>query len=271
MVADNFHTKPLIKILQMNRRFLVLALSEKRVRLFEGDSEGLAEKRAEEIPSSLQQAVGLWEQEPFRWGSFTATGMMPQASDLSKLWEAYKVEYLRAIDRELIKRLAGDRIPLVLACVEELYGLYRKISEYPWLVEEGYIKGNPDHISEEELHRKAWEIIEPIFQQRLERLIEEFNSKLGTGLAGQGLKEIARAAVEGRVSDLLLKDGMRIWGVLDRSTGEIFIGEDEPNPVDADLLDEVAEVTLVKKGDVWVLPAEEFPLSDHAAGAIYRW
>ncbi len=271
VVADNFHTKPLIKILQMNRRFLVLALSEKRARLFEGDSEALVEKRAEEIPQNLQQAVGLWEQEPFRWGSFTATGMMPQASDLSKLWEAYKVEYIRAIDRELAKRLANDRIPLILACVEELYGLYRKNSEYPWLVEEGYVKGNPDHLSEEELHRKAWEIIEPLFRKRQEKLIEEFNSKLGTGLAGQGLREVAQAAAQGRVSDLLLKDGVRIWGVLDRSTGEVFIGEEEPNPVDADLLDEVAEVTLVKGGDVWVLGEESFPLNDYPVGAIYRW
>src|SRR6185312_14496998 len=58
VVADSFHTKPLLRIMQSADRYQVLALNRREARLFEGNRDGVDEiELAPEVPRTLDDAL----------------------------------------------------------------------------------------------------------------------------------------------------------------------------------------------------------------------
>jgi release factor family 3 len=72
------------------------------------------------------------------------------------------IEYFRTLDAALHETLREERAPLVLAGVEYLWPLYRAANTYPHLTEGG-VAGNPHGLRPDELHEKAWKLVEPYF------------------------------------------------------------------------------------------------------------
>ena len=65
IVADSFHTKPLLRILQSADRFHVLALSRAQMRLFEGNRDSVDEvELADGVPARLIDVTGDREARP---------------------------------------------------------------------------------------------------------------------------------------------------------------------------------------------------------------
>ena len=65
--------------------------------------------------------------------------------------------YFRRIDTALRPVLREQRAPLVLAGVQYLLPIYREVSSYPHITEPE-LPGNPDHLSEPQLHGRAADI-----------------------------------------------------------------------------------------------------------------
>ena len=65
--------------------------------------------------------------------------------------------------REMYEVLREEQAPLVVAAVDYLLPIFRQASAYPHLLQRG-IEGNPDRLSEKELHDRAWTLVEPSFQ-----------------------------------------------------------------------------------------------------------
>ena len=84
------------------------------------------------------------------------------------------------------------------------------------------------------------------------------------------LRDVAKAVAGGRVKQLMVESGRRIWGMLDESTGELVPGEPEKNAYDTDILDELAELALSRGADVFVLPEEQMP-SKSGVAATFRF
>src|SRR5258708_27493749 len=72
--------------------------------------------------------------------------------------------FFRDVDHALQQTLKAEGVPVVLAAVEYLIPIYREISSYPHLLEEG-VAGNPELLSPAELHARAWEVVQPGFHQ----------------------------------------------------------------------------------------------------------
>ena len=82
---------------------------------------------------------------------------------------------------------------------------------------------------------------------------------------------MARACAEGRVKLLLLQDRHRVWGRVDRETGAVALdGTPRAKPGAVDLLDELAEMTLARGGEVLLVPEERMPAPGGVAAA-YRF
>ncbi|MFO7640728.1 MAG: hypothetical protein R6X17_05525, partial [Candidatus Competibacteraceae bacterium] len=59
LVADSFHTKPLMRILQSADRYQVLGLNRQEIKLFEGNRDALYEIQLhQDVPSKLTAALG---------------------------------------------------------------------------------------------------------------------------------------------------------------------------------------------------------------------
>jgi Bacterial archaeo-eukaryotic release factor family 3 len=272
IVADSFHIKPLLRIIQSADRYQVLGLSRGEVKLFEGNRDALDEiDLAFEVPRTITDALGEQTTEPYQGiraasgGGAVYHGQGGRKDEVDLDTE----RYFRAVDRPILKyhsRPSG--LPLILAALPEHHTLFRSISQNPFLIDEG-LKINPDAISTDELRNRAWSLVEPHYQARLNNLIEEFGQSKPSGLAGDGVSQIASAAVSGRVDKLMVEADREIPGQIDASTGHLEPG-DISHPETSDILDDLAELVMNKGGQVVVVPQDRMPTGTGAA-AIYRY
>jgi hypothetical protein len=276
IVADSFHIKPLLRIVQSADRYQILGLSRGAIKLFEGNRDALDEiDPAPGVPRTIAEALGSELTEPHQTvRSFSGAGGSnvamrhghggksdEAAVDLGRFFRAVDVAILAHHSRP-------SRLPLLLAALPEYHGVFRKISRNPFLLSEG-LKIEPDSVVIEELRELAWRVIGPGYQNRLTRLVEEFEQSKPKGLIGDHLGQIAFDAVSGRVMTLLVEADRQIPGHLDSLNGQIEFADIDHPEVD-DLIDDLAELVLNKGGKVVVVPAERMPTATGAA-AIYRY
>jgi hypothetical protein len=276
IVADSFHTKPLLRISQSADRYQVLGLSRGAIRLFEGNRDVLDEiDLAAGVPRTVTDALGDELTEPHRSVRSQSTGgggsiaMHHGQGSKSDEDDIDMDRFFRAVDRAILEHHSRPSgLPLLLAALPEYHGVFRKISRNPQLLPDG-LKINPDAVSIDELRARAWELAEPRYQARLAQLVDEFEHAKPKGLGDEKLVQVASAAVSGQISTLLIEADREIPGHVDSANGHIEFGELD-NPHVDDLLDDLGELVLNKGGQVAVIPAERMPTATGAA-AIYRY
>jgi hypothetical protein len=159
-------------------------------------------------------------------------------------------------------------MPLLLAALPEHHHLFRAVSRNQFLLPET-IDTYPSALSLDQLRERAWQLLLPRYLERLSGLIDQFGVSRAEDRGGADLAEIARAAVGGRISTLLIEADRVIPGRFDSKTGAIeFAPLDDPG-VD-DLLDDLGEYTVKTGGEVVIVPAERMPTNTGIA-AIYRF
>jgi hypothetical protein len=271
VVAKSFHIRPLIRYLQSNRRYYVLALSQNRVTLYEGTASGLAEKPFPDVPESLEAVLERDYQKGFL--NFHSVGgggnrFHGQGTADERKKDDLTV-FFRAVDEALWQTLRDEHAPLVLAGVGYYHPIYRSLCRYQYLAAHG-VEGNFEHVPAAHLHARAWPLVAELFGARESAALDEFQQVRGRGLATDRLDDVARAAVQGRVRRLLVAKGAQVWGVFDRNTGAIERREQQTDAHDDDVVDDVAEAVLSRGGEVLMLAPGRLP-SGSAVAAVLRW
>jgi Bacterial archaeo-eukaryotic release factor family 3 len=271
IVADSFHIKPLLRIIQSADRYQILGLSRGEIKLFEGNRDALDEiELAPEVPRTMTDALGEQTTEPYQGIRAASGGVATYHGQGGKKDEVDldAERYFRAVDRAVLEHHSRPSgLPLMLAALPEHHTLFRNISQNPFLMNEG-LKINPDSLSIDDLRNRAWSLVEPHYQGRLNQLIEEFSQAQPSGLADDGVSQIASAAISGRVDKLMVEADREIPGQID-SFGHLEPG-DITHPETSDILDDLAELVMNKGGQVVVVPHDRMPTATGAA-AIYRY
>jgi len=284
VVTDRFHIKPLLPILNGDGRFYLLVLSQKDVRFFEGTRYSIQEVEVENMPKSLDEALNYDETAQdgqFRIGTSKGgtansfSGAQPgafhgQGSPDRDERQKRIVQFFHAVNDALEEKLRNQTAPLMLAGVEYLLPLYREANTYQHLIEEA-ISGNQEILKAQELHERAWPIVEPYYHKSQQQVVERFNELFGsnTGKASNELKEILPAAYYQRIDSLLVAVGQQQWGLFDPTSETVYLHQEE-EAGDEDLLDLVAAHTLLNGGTVYAVPPEQVPYSTPVA-AIFRY
>lgn len=263
VVADRFHVRPLLPVLRNDRRFYILTLSQKEVRLWEGTGQGITDTELETLPKSLDEAMQydtLEKQVHFRTGSVSGGAGMAVVYGHGGVADDTKdnlLKYFRMIDRGIRDRLKDEHAPLVLAGVEYLFPIYREANTFPHLIEEG-IPGNPRGMNPDSLHRMALKIVSPFFQKAENDALAQYRQSSGTGLTSADIREIVPEAANGRVGTLFIAAGSQHWGTFHRESGAV---EPHPKPEDEDedLLEIAAIQTYLNGGSVFSLPPKKMP------------
>lgn len=274
IVADSFHTKPLMRIVQSADRYQILALDRHRAWLLEGNRDGLDEVAlAPGVPGSIDEAL---ERDIERERSTRVVGRVGSRSTVrhgtdvrQEDIDADTEKFFRAVDRAVLEHHSRPSgLPLLLATLPEHQGRFRTISQNPQLVAEG-IEANPGALSTEQLRERAWQLVLPRYLERLAGLVDAFGAARAGGRGSDQLADVARAAVAGRVSTILLEADRQIPGRMDPVGGSTVFGELEGPKVD-DLLDDVAEKVIENGGEVVLVPADRMPTTTGVA-AIFRF
>jgi len=174
VVADSFHTKPLIRILQSADRYCVLGLNRQEIKLFEGNRDALDEiEPAQGVPRTITQALGEELTEPHQTvSSYGGTGGAQAPMHHGHGGRKAEVDidaerFFRAVDRGILEfHSQPSGLPLILAALPEHHHMFHKVSHNPFLIEET-IDIHPDALSSiDELRKRAWQVIEPHYQAR---------------------------------------------------------------------------------------------------------
>ena len=250
VVADSFHTKPLMRILQSADRYQVLALSRDRFRLYEGNRDALDELA---LPQAMLDEVAT-------------EGDHQGRADWTDI---ERDRYFRAVDRAVLQHLSKESaMLLLLVALPEHHSAFRAVSHNPCLLPEG-LQIDPGALSLDELRTRAWKAIEPRYLARLGWLVDAFGSAIGTGLASDDPTTVGRAVVAGAVNTLLVEAGRKVGGRLDPDSGEVRFA-DIAAPDVGDVLDDIAEEALRRGGEVVVVPPERMPVATGLA-ATFRF
>jgi hypothetical protein len=276
VVADSFHAKPLMRIMQSADRFQVLGLNRHRARLFEGTRDRLDEvPLVPDVPDSLEGALERdfgRDRDIRTYGPIRDAGKMGRHGKSDVKQDAIRADteqFFRIVDRGVFEHHSRPTgMPLLLAALPEHHHLFREVSQNPNVLDAA-IDVDPDDLSLDDLRARAWEIMLPRYLERLSGFIDQFNAARSRGQATADLADAARAVVEGRIATLLLDAGRRVPGRMDPATGAIDkVRLDEPD-VD-DLLDDLGERVLKTGGEVIVVPSERMP-TESGLAAIYRF
>jgi hypothetical protein len=286
VVADSFHIKPLLRILQSADRFQVLGVNRQEVRLFEGNRDGFDEiALAAGVPAKASDVLGDDLSEPVtRVHSFGASpsATAGRGSDGTKtggiryghgaksdVIDQQTERFFRAVDRGIAEyHSKPSGLPLILAALPEHHAMFRAVSHNTQLLDAG-VEINPESLSVEELRSAAWQVMEPVYVSRLAEFVDQFGAASGSQQGSADLSDVARAAVAGRVRVLLLEADRHIPGHIDPKTGAIRPDDLEHPGID-DMLDDLAEQVLRTGGEVIMVPAERMPVTTGLA-AIYRF
>jgi hypothetical protein len=255
-VTNHFYIKPLIPALQAERPFYVLALSQKHIRLLHCTEHSSEEV---ELPASVPTNAG---NGGVNGAVFSTTP--DDENHLEHLDHFYKhvSEGVAAFLRE-----RGDDSPLVIAGVDYEIACFRRVNVCPNLVQEA-VHGAPDGLKGGELHKRALEAVRSFFETPFRTALSRYEAA-GEKRSSSTVKDIVRAAFDGRVLDLVLAAGAQYMGTFDDQTRDVK-GHKQSLPGDEDLLNVAALQTLLHAGQVFIVPANQIP---HGAPAIavYRY
>jgi hypothetical protein len=275
VVADSFHVKPLMRILQSADLYQVLGLNRREIKFYEGNRDVLDEiELAQEVPRTITDALGEELTEPHltvaSYGK--GAGEPPMRHGHGSRKDEVDIDserFFRAVDRAVLEHHSKPSgLPLILAALPEHHNLFRQVSQNPFLLSDG-IDTHPDALPGEGLRDRAWRVVEPQYLTRLAALVEEFGRAKSKGLGSDDPAPVAEAAVAGRVAKLLIEAERHVAGRIDPASGRIEYGV-LAHPEFDDLLDDLGELVLNKGAQVVIVPAERMPTRTGIA-AIYRF
>lgn len=285
-----FHVKPLLPLLSGDGLFYVLALSRNAVRLlratrFTVDEVDLS---ALGIPLSLSEALAFDDLQKPELQHHPTTGpgrealgkaaVPDRAGGREHAFHGHGEEpedeknqtlrFLQEVDKGICRFVQGTNVPLVLAGVEYLSGLYRHATDYTAIVDD-FVSGNPDRVDARDLHERALPLVERHLRASRDDAAGRFDELAARGLASAQLSDVLTAAYGGRVHSIFVRSDVEVWGLFDPASGRVEV-HDEHAPGDVDLLDLAARDVLVRGGDPYAALEDEMP-ADALVAAIYRY
>jgi hypothetical protein len=275
VVTNRFHTKPLLPLFEGDNRFYVLAISQNEVRLLECTRHRARELHIDAIPKNIADALRY--DDPERQLQFH-TGTPGAVGTRSAMFHGQGVgtddtkdrilRYFRQIDKGLQTLFHREEFPLVLAGVEYLFPVYRQANTYSHLLDVG-ITGNPEGMPLEELHQRAYSVVQPIFQKAFQDGVTLYRQLADTDKASHHLELVVPAAYHGRVEFLFVALGVHQWGAFNQHNNKVEI-HDIQESGDEDLLNLAAAETIIHGGTVHAVAPAKVPAHSSLA-AVFRY
>jgi hypothetical protein len=277
IISQAYYVKPVLPLFTNNGHYFILALSQNEVRLFEGTRHSVSQVDLPEgTPESREAALRLDDPQkslqmhtassPNKAGHGMFHGQGAGEDEQKVLIE----QYFNLVDKGLQGIFNEQQAPLILAGVDYLLPIYRKVSKYPHIMETG-ITGSPEHLRPEELQEQAWPIVDAYFRQETEKAVEQYQQLASTDQATDKVEKIVTAAFNGRVDKIILSVEAQVWGAFDHETGKVIHRSDQQSKENnLALIDFAAMKTLQNGGSIYALSQAEMP-TDSPIAAVFRY
>jgi hypothetical protein len=276
VVATSFHTKPLRRYLQSVGRYNVLGLSLHDYQIYEGNRHSLSElNHPSGIPKNINEALGYdLTDKHTTVASYGGVGSQSSKMHHGQGGKADEADidtekFFRFVAKTINENYSSlSSLPLILAALPEHQNLFHKVSNILSLLPNG-IDVNPKSIEPDELVKRAWQAMEPFYNDTINKICEDYHQAKSQGIASDNVSEVAAAAAAGKVDTLLIEAKFQIPGKIINDTGSIEKG-DLDNPEMDDLLDDLGELVTKMGGTVMIIPQKKMPTKTGLA-CLFRY
>lgn len=271
VVAESFHLKPLLADLQGAGESHALVLSADEALMIHC-SAGIATELHTFLFRQGQHSNSIhWkhldESETAQIPHLKAHLRSRGITDTRFKRKAGVKLFLKWIEAKINKEDRYKELPLYVFTNDVLFDFYKDITTHPLAV-----------FSKIELSKGI---------PRVEALVHQVNllnqkhlsqqKSLSTANIEEAVKQkrmiddlvnIARAAFNGRIKTLFLRDNIDVWGQLHRDSAQITFHEKQLDSKDDDILDDIACEVIRKGGEVVVLNEKDMPSTSPAAAIL---
>ncbi|MEC9485283.1 MAG: hypothetical protein UMR38_05355 [Candidatus Izemoplasma sp.] len=274
IVADTFHTKPLIRHFQTRGTFDVLTLDREKFALYFCNQDVCHKVVFEEgIPVTKEEVLGTLDKDEYlSHASYNGAGnqaMYHGHEDNKDIIEKDTERYFRYVDHFINDTYSKPtNRPLVLWALPEHQGVFRKISKNKHLIDEG-VNHSDKELTTDKIQEEAWEVVKPVYHKEIEELQNRYQHARSKGLGSDNIQDIGKKTIQGNVEAAIITAERSIPGKLNEVDGTILEGKLD-NPRYDDVLDDLAEHITQQGGKVYVLKEDEMP-TDTGIAAIYRY
>lgn len=273
-VADHFYLIPLLPLFHNNGIYHLLELSRDYVKLYKGSRSNFRDVQLKKIiPKRLEEVVGYdFEQKMLQ----NRTGhMMYPAGSFHGQGEGKEdkkkelVSFFRKINQGVTKMLSNKKAPLILACTDELYPIYKKINSHHKLWDTN-LSGDPEFKGANDLHKESWGLVQYYFGTKKREKLAKFIAKFHTSKTSYQLSEIIPEATKGKIDTLFVQQKEDFFGTYNGVKGCLIL-DSRKEMRNISLLNMIAICTFLHGGNVYFLEKEEMPVKNSPVNALYRF
>ncbi len=273
-ISDHYNLVPLVPLYEYDTTFYLLELSQDHVRLYQANQYEMSDLYVNEFaPERLEEAVGFdYEQKmlQFRTGhSLYSAGSFHGQGEGKDDENKELTFYFREINKGVNKALGNKNAPLVIACVDWLYPLYKNANTYINLHPD-HIGGDPEFKNKTQLHKEAWSLIRGYHIVEKQQKSDLYGELIHTPKTSHQISEIVPAAVHGKIDTLFLRKGDDVYGTYNHKNNCVILDSDKA-PYNLSLINMAAMNTFLQGGKVYTLEPNDMPVEKRPLNAIFRY
>ncbi|AEV98232.1 hypothetical protein A4D02_23260 [Niastella koreensis] len=251
-IAQAFDTRDLLYESYYDTPYVVLQLSQKETRLFNGHLNSLTAITDANFPKKYEDEYEYSRHN--RGNSNTGHSFVKEIEkDRSAIEEIRFKNFFRETDK-LLNNYLRNKIPLIVTGENKDLSYFRQVTTHEEQIACN-VPGNYANYNEQELGALTWQAMNLFLNNNKDRLVRDFTEKTGEGLGITGIDNCWRAVQEGRGYKLLVEKDYSVPGYL-MDNDEYDLQLHEPGQAHRTLPDAVSSLIQMvheKKGEVVIV------------------
>lgn len=213
IVDDVFHIRYLVADLDENLPYHVLVVAKNKAELYDGSKDAIEPNPQAKLTQSIKDVTE--PAENMRLQVHSATSGTHRGSGSNAFYSGAgedndevrqdQLRYLKHLDTEIMAALGASRTPLLLVGVEETMARFRKISDYPNILEES-LRYNDEYADTAKLKKDSLAIVMKHRKDAKENVLRKIKEEADRpeGKVVTGFNELLRLCEEGRIDTLFI-------------------------------------------------------------------
>lgn len=268
-IGKEFYLKPLVPMFSGKGRFFILEIQPQNVAFFEATNHSITPIEIEDLtPDRLEDRVG-YDYEEKHLNSDGVIGSQHGYAPATRERKDEFLRFFRAVDQGIDKIIHNETVPLIVACEDSLFPIYKEANTYKHLFKE-CVPGNPNdnrHILE--LHAKALDQLRSHLDKEREEKLEAFKEEVPEKTL-TGITDILPSIYEGKVDTLFLEHREDIFGTFNIENMKVKI-EDSQTENNLSLMNLAAKKVIEQGGSVYLMEQAFMPGKNSKMNALLRY